>query len=134
YLYIQQQRYGDKLTYNIHELPTYDDYRIPKLILQPIVENAIYHGIKPVDWPGRICLDVSEDGDSLVISITDNGQGFPNHQGNLVEIQAEEFTSSGVGLKNVYQRLKLEFGDPFHMTIQSEKNRSTTISLYFPKS
>lgn len=133
YLYIQQQRYGEKLTYKIHELPTYDDYRLPKLILQPIVENAIYHGIKPVDWLGFVCLEVSQNKDHLIISISDNGQGFPKHLVNMTEIEEEEFISSGIGLKNVYQRLKLEFGDSFHMSIQSEKKRLTKVSLYFPK-
>ena len=129
YLFIQKQRYGEKLQYEIKELKQYDDYKIPKLILQPLVENAIYHGIKEMNRQGRIRVSVSENDTQLIVSIYDNGRGFV----------ASETTNAtlgrlgGVGLKNVNQRLQLQFGKSYHMEIKSEENTYTEIRLYFPK-
>lgn len=129
YLFIQKQRYGEKSQYEIKELKQYDDYKIPKLILQPLVENAIYHGIKEMNRQGRIRVSVSENDTQLIVSIYDNGRGFV----------ASEITNAtlvrlgGVGLKNVNQRLQLQFGKSYHMEIKSEENTYTEIRLYFPK-
>ena len=129
YLFIQKQRYGQKLQYEIKELKQYDDYKIPKLILQPLVENAIYHGIKEMNRQGMIRVSVSENDTQLIVSIYDNGRGFV----------ASEITNAtlvrlgGVGLKNVNQRLQLQFGKSYHMEIKSEENTYTEIRLYFPK-
>lgn len=129
YLFIQKQRYGDKLQYEIEEDPAFADYQLPKLVLQPLVENAIYHGIKEKPEGGKIWLAVQEAGQQLVISIRDNGVGF----------QAQEETSQtlvklgGVGLKNVDQRLRLHFGDRYRMEIISQPDQFTEIRLYLPK-
>ena len=129
YLFIQKQRYGEKLQYEIKELKQYNDYKIPKLILQPLVENAIYHGIKEMNRQGMIRVSVSENDTQLIVSIYDNGRGFV----------ASEITNAtlvrlgGVGLKNVNQRLQLQFGKSYHMEIKSEENTYTEIRLYFPK-
>lgn len=129
YLFIQKQRYGEKSQYEIKELKQYDDYKIPKLILQPLVENAIYHGIKEMNRQGMIRVSVSENDTQLIVSIYDNGRGFV----------ASEITNAtlvrlgGVGLKNVNQRLQLQFGKSYHMEIKSEENTYTEIRLYFPK-
>lgn len=131
YLFIQQQRYGDKLTYAIEELATYDDYMVPKLILQPLVENAIYHGIKEVGRVGEIRLKVYEEGNKLVISIHDNGQGMDVAKEKQVADQLVR--QGGIGLSNVDQRLKLQFGEAYHMSIDSQVNQFTEIRLYLPK-
>ena len=129
YLFIQKQRYGEKSQYEIKELKQYDDYKIPKLILQPLVENAIYHGIKEMNRQGMIRVSVSENDTQLIVSIYDNGRGFV----------ASEITNAtlvrlgGVGLKNVNQRLQLQFGKSYHMEIKSEENTYTEIRLYFPR-
>lgn len=131
YLFIQKQRYGNKLNYELHELPAYADYQIPKLILQPIVENAIYHGIKEVERDGLIEVTVSETAQHLRIDIRDNGKGLESQD------KATETTKSvhqgGVGLKNVDQRLALQFGKDYHMEIASEKDHFTQVSLFLPK-
>ena len=79
YLFIQKQRYGEKLQYEIEELSAYDNYQIPKLILQPLVENAIYHGIKEMNRQGMIRVSVYENSHQLILSIYDNGRGFVAH-------------------------------------------------------
>lgn len=127
YLFIQQQRYGDKLSYTIQDLPAYGDYLLPKLVLQPLVENAIYHGIKEVRRKGKIRVEVTEDREFLYLQVTDNGQGFSSDRPKA------ELALGGVGLKNVDDRLRLQFGTAYQMTIDSEPDRYTRICLRLPK-
>lgn len=129
YLFIQKQRYGEKLQYEIKELKQYNDYKIPKLILQPLVENAIYHGIKEMNRQGRIRVSVSENDTQLIVSIYDNGRGFVASE----TTNATLVRLGGVGLKNVNQRLQLQFGKSYHMEIKSKENTYTEIRLYFPR-
>ena len=129
YLFIQKQRYGGKLQYEIDELSAYDNYQIPKLILQPLVENAIYHGIKEMNRQGMIRVSVSENDTQLIVSIYDNGRGFVASE----TTNATLVRLGGVGLKNVNQRLQLQFGKSYHMEIKSEENTYTEIRLYFPR-
>ena len=129
YLFIQKQRYGEKLQYEIKELKQYNDYKIPKLILQPLVENAIYHGIKEMNRQGMIRVSVSKNDTQLIVSIYDNGRGFVASE----TTNATLVRLGGVGLKNVNQRLQLQFGKSYHMEIKSEENTYTEIRLYFPR-
>ena len=129
YLFIQKQRYGEKLQYEIKELKQYDGYKIPKLILQPLVENAIYHGIKEMNRQGMIRVSVFKNDTQLIVSIYDNGRGFVASE----TTNATLVRLGGVGLKNVDQRLQLQFGKSYHMEIKSEENTYTEIRLYFPK-
>lgn len=129
YLFIQKQRYGEKLQYEIKELKQYDGYKIPKLILQPLVENAIYHGIKEMNRQGMIRVSVSKNDTQLIVSIYDNGRGFVASE----TTNATLVRLGGVGLKNVNQRLQLQFGKSYHMEIKSEENTYTEIRLYFPR-
>ena len=131
YLFIQKQRYGDKLTYEVQGLVAYSDLLIPKLILQPLVENAIYHGIKEVDRKGMIKVVVSETAQDLMLSVWDNGKGIEDP--SLTNSQSL-LARGGVGLKNVDQRLKLHYGEGYHMTINSRPNQFTEIGLLIPKS
>ena len=130
YLFIQKQRYGDKLQYEIEEDESIADYKLPKLVLQPLVENAIYHGIKEIDRQGVIRVTSAEEEGQLILSIYDNGRGFDpqnSEEKTLLRI-------GGVGLKNVDQRLRLQFGEDYHMEIQSEKDIFTLIKIYLPLS
>ncbi|MBY5035298.1 sensor histidine kinase [Streptococcus gallolyticus] len=131
YLFIQQQRYGDKLQYDLQELPSYADYQLPKLVLQPIVENAIYHGIKEVERKGVITIRVSETEKHLRITIHDNGKGMPTE--DVITQSDKKVHQGGIGLKNVDQRLALQFGSAYHMEIKSEPDAFTEISLFLPR-
>ena len=128
YLFIQKQRYGDKLQYAIEEDESIADYKLPKLVLQPLVENAIYHGIKEIDRQGMIRVTSKAEEGQLILSIYDNGRGFDLQ--NSVDKTLPRL--GGVGLKNVDQRLRLQFGDDYHMEIQSEADTFTQICLYLP--
>ena len=126
YLFIQKQRYGDKLEYEINENPAFDKLVLPKLVLQPLVENALYHGIKEKEGQGHIRVSVQKKDSGLVIRIEDDGVGFQtagdSSQSNLKR--------GGVGLQNVDQRLKLHFGEHYQMKIDSAPDKGTTVEIY----
>jgi two-component system sensor histidine kinase YesM len=133
YLTIQQMRYKDKFTYSINVPDTALNLAVIKLVVQPIVENAIYHSMDFMDGDGEIRVDVRVDGQDLYISVSDNGIGMPK---DLVDrILVEHFPiskGSGVGLKNVNERIKLYAGDAYGVFIKSELDVGTTITLHLP--
>ena len=126
YLFIQKQRYGDKLEYEINENPAFDKLVLPKLVLQPLVENALYHGIKEKEGQGHIRVSVQKQDSGLVIRIEDDGVGF-QAAGDSSQSQLKR---GGVGLQNVDQRLKLHFGEHYQMKIDSALKKGTTVKIY----
>ena len=126
YLFIQKQRYGDKLEYEIDENPAFDKLVLPKLVLQPLVENALYHGIKEKEDQGHIKLSVQKKDSGLVIRIEDDGVGFQATS----DSSQSQLKRGGVGLQNVDQRLKLHFGDNYQMKIDSVPSKGTTVEIY----
>ena len=126
YLFIQKQRYGDKLEYEIAENLDFDKLVLPKLVLQPLVENALYHGIKEKEGQGHIRVSVQKQDSGLVIRIEDDGVGF-QVAGDSSQSQLKR---GGVGLQNVDQRLKLHFGEHYQMKIDSAPDRGTTVEIY----
>lgn len=134
YLIIQQMRYGDKLNYKIEMDPALKKIRIVKILLQPIVENAIYHGIKQLPGDGMIEIRVNREDDKLIIEIEDNGMGMSEETiqkllGGEINPEAK---GSGVGVYNVDQRIKLYYGDDYGLSIDSEVFEGTTITLTLP--
>lgn len=140
YLTIQKMRYGDKLNYEIDVDPQLLNERIIKILLQPIVENAIYHGIKQLPGEGlvqiRVYKEMNEDGSKayMHIEIEDNGLGMDKATiGKLLRGEISSDTKgSGVGVYNVDQRIKLYYGDDYGMDIKSELFEGTIITLVLP--
>ena len=126
YLFIQKQRYGDKLEYEINENPAFDNLVLPKLVLQPLVENALYHGIKEKEGQGHIRVSVQKQDSGLVIRIEDDGIGFQDAS----DSSQSQLKRGGVGLQNVDQRLKLHFGEHYQMKIDSIPSKGTTVEIY----
>ena len=125
YLYIQKERYGDKLNYTIHAPEEVLDYTVPKIILQPIAENSIYHGIKPLDSPGQITITVQEEGEKLIFTVSDNGAGCRPDAA-----AADNPSRPGkVGLKNVDERLKLYYGPGYGVTIHPAPGAGCRVEL-----
>ena len=125
YLFIQKERYGDKLEYTIFEPDDIPDIKLPKIVLQPLVENAIYHGIKESERPGKITITVSKRDTFIDICIADNGVGIKENTTSTKEL-------GGVGIKNIKERLTLFFGEAFSMEIESETNAYTKVYLHLP--
>lgn len=130
YLFIQQKRYGNKLHYEITQDPLTDDQAVPKIILQPLVENAIYHGIKPLKQQGIIRIDcqIEEATQQLCITITDNGAGFDTNKSD----QTADLKLGGVGIANVLRRLELIYNKAASLTIESQIGKGTTVTLKLP--
>ncbi len=132
YLTMQTIRYVDKFTYSMNVDSAMQQMKVMKLILQPLVENAIYHGIG--DEKGHIEIQGSMEADFLVFKVTNTGYGITEKQ-----IQEMYATMKGgherpsVGIRNVYQRLKLYYGERAEITIVSVPDESTTVALYIPK-
>ena len=136
YLIIQKERYGDKLHYEMQFDPDLSAKVIPKIILQPIVENAIYHGIREMDGPGllEISCGYTDDGNVRFV-VKDNGVGFDSEARKLangMEPQSSLPKLGGVGINNVDDRLKLYFGKEYGVDIQSSPGVGTTVTIVIP--
>lgn len=138
YLIIQEIRYQDILEVSYHLNEAILDYRILKLTLQPLVENAIYHGIKNKRGKGfiRIKGDINSKG-QIVIDIVDNGIGIPDKKLNEIRKQLSlglptDNGRGGFGMVNVHQRIRLFYGEPFGLTINSWYRSGTHICLTIP--
>lgn len=135
YLKIQEYRY-DKIANFVYELPSELKHKkIPKLILQPIVENSLFHGITPKDSHGTIIVRIKCVDDKLFVAVIDDGVGMSEDeiQNIMKNIPLENRKSfNKIGLKNVDERLKLYFGDEFKLQIFSKIGVGTCISFYIP--
>ena len=125
YLFIQKQRYEDKLSYSFNVDETLLSAEVPKIIIQPIVENSIYHGIKNIPGNGLIEIDVYKKDDSINISVKDNGIGFK---------KSKNFKKSkigGVGIQNVDKRIKFYYGKKYGIFI-SKPNEGAEVIIKIP--
>ncbi len=133
YLVIQKIRYKNKFDFSIDaEQDTYN-HKTLKLVLQPIIENAIYHGINKIQEKGEISIKVFIQDGKLVFQVSDNGYGIkPEHLKGILNREPSSEHSSGVGLKNVNERIKLYYGSGYGVDIASEIEVGTTVSIWIP--
>lgn len=128
YLEIQQTRFKKVLTYSVECEDTVPDILIPKLLLQPLVENAVVHGIQPMAQVGCVTVRVTY-AQGVEIRVQDDGIGFPKEQFEKI-ISGEEWTKQGYGLKNVAERLKLVYGKHCEFLLESvQKGTSILIRI-----
>lgn len=135
YLEIQSMRYHDILEYDIRIDQVLYDYQILKLTLQPVVENALYHGIKYKRARGYIHVNGEMDGNLIRLTVRDNGAGMEVKE--LEELRKEierpcQETERGFGLANVNERIHMYFGDQYGIDIQSAKDRGTIVEITIP--
>lgn len=134
YLTIQKIRYKDKFDYTIEMEPGLESERTLKLILQPIIENAIYHGISPLNEKGIIKISVKSEGKNILFQVSDNGYGIePEILKELLNQESKSYHSGGVGLKNVNERIKLFHGEEYGIEIISEIDVGTTVNIRIPR-
>lgn len=132
YLEIQQVRYKDRMDYSIESDESLAYCLIPKMTIQPIVENAIYHGIKPKRGKGFIEINAVRDGDDMCISVRDTGIGMDESDLNDLRARIENDETTGFGLISAYKRLKLMYADSFVWSVNSEVGVGTEISIRVP--
>ena len=135
YLMIQHMRFKNKFTYEIQAEDGVLELASLKLMLQPLVENAIYHGMEFMDGDGEILLKVWKEEGDLYFSVIDNGLGMTEEQvGNLFTgaSHLDSKRGSGIGVKNVNERIKLYFGEKYGLSIESEPDEGTTVKIHLP--
>ena len=129
YVEIEKARFQDKLNV-VYNVPDNVDCDLPELIIQPLVENAIKHGICKKFGSGTVHIDVKDNDIDTLITISDDGIGMNDE--TLISVLNEDVTDK-IGLKNVNQRLIKRYGEEFGLDIESEFNVGTTIKLKIPK-
>lgn len=137
YLDIQKFRFEDKFSYIIDLSDGLKTFMTQKLIVQPIVENALYHAIEQMEDPGIIEITAYEMGTDMIIIVKDNGPGFDlakmmslwDNEGSA----QKKYSDSGVGLKNVHERLNIRFGSPYGILVCSSPGFGSTIRIRIPK-
>ena len=132
YLTIQKFRYKDQFTYSIEVEEHLLDYLTVKIIIQPFLENALYHGIEYMVDQGHLSIRVYEIMDFICIEIKDDGVGIDAEK--LAHIQMlKESIETGIGIRNVHQRVQVYFGKEYGVDIQSELDEGTTVQIRIPK-
>lgn len=145
YLKIQKTRYKEKLNYHVDMEPDIGHYWVLKLILQPLVENAIYHGIKERRGPGQLWIEAKRSEGMIILTVRDDGKGMsPETLEELRHNLEEEFREgaegqgitekerSGYGLLNVQARIRLTFGPLYGLSIDSIEGGGTTVTIRHP--
>ena len=135
YLMIQQMRFKNKFTYEIEAGEEVLELASLKLMLQPMVENAIYHGMEFMDGDGEILIRVWREGDDLYLMVRDNGLGMTEEQVENLFKDTGHVPSrrgSGIGVRNVNERIRLYFGEAYGLKIQSEPDEGTDVIIHLP--
>lgn len=133
YLNIEQTRFEDRLTVNYELDQSLLDFTIPPLTLQPIIENAMKHGINQRKADCRISISVTKDKEHIKVSVSDNGKGISAERKKKLGIErVESETGTGMALYNVNRRLEMVFGEQAMLCIESEENEGTMIHFTLP--
>ncbi len=131
YLNLEKARYGDKLRYRLRIQPEALNIPVPVLMLQPLIENAVVHGIATKEDWGMVSLTVRYRETDIVIYISDNGSGIPkSKQYEIFEMGSGQ--GMGLGLSNVAERLVGLYGNQYHLRLRSQPGKGTTIRLVIP--
>ena len=136
YLEIQHIRYQDILTFEINVPEEFNEYKIPKLTIQPIVENALYHGIKNKRGGGKITIYAEEKRDHFTIVVEDTGKGMDEERLRQVRKAIRNGTPEKnvvYGLYNVNERIRLNFGEGYGIHLESVLNKGTRVRIRLPK-
>jgi two-component system, sensor histidine kinase YesM len=135
YLKIQNLRYKNKFHFEIDAEPEALGCATIKLIVQPLVENAIYHGLESMDSDGEIRIKAYIVGEDLYVDVIDNGLGMPQEQADallLEETVTVRGKGSGIGLKNIQERIQLYFGEKYGLALYSEPDEGMTAQIHLP--
>lgn len=132
YLKIQKYRYKNQFTYSFDVQEECLHYLCNKITLQPIIENAIYHGVRQMLDEGEINIRIYEDGSDIIFEIEDNGVGMSGETCREI-LHREPGDKAGIGIKNVNDRIKIYFGNEYGLSITSEMDEGTCVKIRMPK-
>ena len=132
YIVIQKNRFNDRLDFELEIDPGLENCLVPKLTVQPIVENAIQHGLEAMRGVCRIRVRVNESSDHIVISVSDNGPGIDAQTMEDLKRGTVRSKKTGIGLTNIEERIKLMFGGQYGLDIDSEPGRGTHVTIHLP--
>lgn len=134
YLQLQMYRYGGKFRVDIQCPEELKDCAIPNVVLQPVVENAIFHGLAPKEETGTMSICANRSGDKVTIIVQDDGVGMTEEALEQIMTGQEENRSGlrKIGVANVKTRIEEIYGEPYGFTIQSKENRGTTVVICIP--
>lgn len=139
YMYIEKIRYEDKLLF-LSEIPeSMMDYYMPKLIIQPLLENSIVHGISELLGKGMIGLFGREEEDAITFTVKDNGKGIPQNVIDLIESRQssqeaeEQFSRESIGLQNIQSRIQLMYGKEYGLAIKNIPAGGSSVTIRLPK-
>lgn len=132
YMTIQEYRYRKRVVFSV-ECSVWGKYLIPHMTLQPLVENSIYHGVEKMLTPCAVSVSIKEDGDWMVITVSDNGPGMSPEELEAVRSFTAESKGHGIGLKNIYERLKMAFDRDVDFQIDSVQGEGTGVTIRIPK-
>ena len=130
YLIIQKIRYKDQFTYEFEIAPSILEYKCLKILLQPFVENAIYHGLNRMVDEGKIIIRGYQKEDKIILQVIDNGVGMDEEQ--IEALYTENSDKAGVGVKNVHNRVQIYYGQQYGVLIRSELDEGTEITIELP--
>ena len=133
YLTIQQIRYQNQFHYSIEADESILTSATIKIIIQPFLENALYHGIERMVDEGNIAIKVKDKNDKILIQIIDDGIGLSPEALQSIE-DGKDSQKGGIGIRNVHQRIQMYFGKEYGVEITSELDVGTTINIWLPKS
>lgn len=135
YMTIQEIRYKNRFSTRILAQNGTEGLYTLKLVVQPILENAIYHGMAACEDDGLILVTARREGSDVVIEVADNGTGMrPEVVASLLDEDrpAPSGKGSGIGVRNVHRRIRLTFGEPYGLTIRSEPDEGTVVQIRLP--
>ena len=136
YLTILKVRYGAMFDFDIQMQPGVERFMILKLILQPLAENAVYHGIKPKAEPGHLCIAAARWQEGLQLSVSDDGVGMKDEEITAILGRTESPERKSIGLRGTIERLQIFYGvsDPCALlNIQSRRGEGTTVTITIPR-
>lgn len=131
YLDLERARFGDRLSVSLRVAPNVLGVLLPPLVLQPLVENAIRHGLEPSERPGTLSISIAEIGDDAEVVIQDDGVGADPLR--LLQVLSGADGDEAIGLHNVDERLRAVFGEEHGLRIRSALGAGTTVTLHIPK-
>lgn len=134
YVFINHVRYGDRIKVNYFVAPDCIHFQVPKLIIQPFIENAFFHAFNEKPG-GTIYILVSSDRDRLIIEVVDNGDGMDelSNQGELPNPKSKRQLFTGIGVQNVNNRIALLYGEQYGVAISSTKGEGTKVKITLPQ-